>query len=384
MPGKVLVFGEYGTLNGGENSLLTVLPALNRRQWRFTAAVPANSAFATELKQLGIANLAIELVDQRGVRRDQDSIRESIHGLLQEIQPDLVHCNSLSTSRLVGPVANQLRIPSVGYLRDILKLSKTAIRDINQVDRLVAVSQATRDWHARQGLDLAKTQVIYNAVDPARFYPADRQVDLDHLGIRPADHVLLFVGQIGMRKGVDVLLRAFAEVKSMIENVQLLIVGSRHSQKHEAIEFEKLALEFSRSVSCARSAVHWLGRREDVRLLMNRADLLIHPARQEPLGRVLLESLACGLPFIASDVGGTREIVHGINGGERLLCPADDALQMAAKIASLLNDGVRRNDLRSQFRSHALTRFSIEQCASRLDLLYGQLIGGVGDAIGSD
>lgn len=381
MPGRVLIFGEYGTLNGGENSLLTVLPSLIERGWRFNAAVPVDSAFSNELEQLGIANLGIELIDQHGTRMEQDLIRASISRLIQQVAPDLVHCNSLSTSRLVGPVTNRLGIPSMGYLRDILNLSKTAILDINQLDRIIAVSHATRQWHERQGLDVTKSEVIYNAVDSERFFPADSQIALAHLGIRSTDRILLFVGQIGLRKGIDVLLRVFADVKSRIGDVHLVIVGARHSQKSESIEHENDAIEFSRAVSSAHSAVHWLGRRKDVRQLMNRADLLIHPARQEPLGRVLLEALACGLPFVAGDVGGTREIVHGIVGGEKLLCPADDANEMAWKVVELLGDKAGQEDLRRQFRQQAVKKFSIEQCCCRLDSLYDQLVGGVSQIV---
>ena len=374
MPGRVLVFGEYGTLNGGENSLLAILPAMLLRGWKFTAAVPEDSAFAHELAILGIDNLGIDLVDQHGSRHSQLSIRESISRLIQKNQSDLVHCNSLSTSRLIGPLTHVLGTPTVGYLRDILKLSKTAISDINQLDRIVAVSKATRDWHARQGLDVNKTEVIYNAVDSKRFCPVDARVDLEHLGIHPSDPVLLFVGQIGMRKGIDVLLQVFAIVKSKLENVHLIIAGARHSQKLEAVEFEDRWLRFSRAVSSERSAVHWLGRRKDINQLMNRADLLIHPARQEPLGRVLLEALACGLPFIASNVGGTQEILEGISGAEALICPADNVVEIASKILKVLGDGPKLGDLRKQFRRQALKIFSIEQCAERLDSLYERLI----------
>ena len=374
MPGRILVFGEYGTLNGGENSLLAILPAMIGRGWKFTAAVPEESAFANKLARLGIDNLGINLVDQHGSRRDQLSIRKSISRLIQKNQPDLVHCNSLSTSRLIGPLTNVFGTPTLGYLRDILKLSKTAISDINQLDRIVAVSKATRDWHARQGLDVSKTEVIYNAVDSERFCPADARVDLGHLGIRPTDPALLFVGQIGLRKGIDVLLQVFAVVKAKLENSHLLIAGVRHSQKLEAVEFEDRWLRFSRAASNERSAVHWLGRREDINQLMNRADLLVHPARQEPLGRVLLEALACGLPFIASNVGGTQEILEGIDNAETLVCPADGVAEIASKILKLLGDGPKLADLRRQFRQQALAKFSIEQCAERLDSLYERLI----------
>ena len=66
---------------------------------------------------------------------------------------------------------SKLGVPSVGYLRDIIKLSKKAIEDVNQLDRIVAVSQATKDFHANQGMDGSRITTIHNGVDLDLFKP---------------------------------------------------------------------------------------------------------------------------------------------------------------------------------------------------------------------
>ncbi len=111
-----------------------------------------------------------------------------------------------------------------------------------------------------------------------------------------------------MRKGVDSLLDAFFKIAQEIPTAELAIVGQRYSQKQEAVDYEKrLILQVENSLFSKR--ISWLGIRNDIPNLMRQSTILIHPARQEPLGRVLLESAASGLPMIATDVGGTSEIL---------------------------------------------------------------------------
>ena len=123
-------------------------------------------------------------------------------------------CNSLSTSRLCGPVTAEVNIRAAGYLRDIIKLSGKAIADINQLDRIIAVSHATMDFHIEHAMDAQKLRVVYNGVDLEQFHPRLRNLHQTEelkasLGIPKQSPVVLYVGQIGMRKGVDVLVEAF-------------------------------------------------------------------------------------------------------------------------------------------------------------------------------
>jgi len=154
----VLVVGEYGVLNGGERSFLTVAKHLIARGWSYVAAVPSDSPFEKALGEIGIRNVGLVTHDADGKRFSQIELRDQIAGLIAEVRPCLLHANSLSMSRLVGPL--NVGVPSVGYLRDILKLSKTATADINQNDRIVAVSDATAQWHVSQGLDADRVVTV--------------------------------------------------------------------------------------------------------------------------------------------------------------------------------------------------------------------------------
>jgi glycosyltransferase involved in cell wall biosynthesis len=330
---------------------------------------PASGALADELMARGIEHAPFEVRTSDGQRISQSRLRESLAEALARRSPALLHANSLAMSRLSGPVAAELRMPSMGHLRDIVRMSDQAIADMNCHRRLIAVSQATRDFHVAAGLDGEKTHVVYNGVDLQAFYPRAVTGSLHReLGL-PGDAKLVgTIGQIGLRKGQDVLIRAAAALAERFPEVHSLIVGERHSQKEESRQFEE-------SLHRASGAkVHFLGVRRDVDRWMNELTLLVHPARQEPLGRVLLEAAASGVAIVASDVGGTSEIFLPGSDAARLV-PSDDPESLAEAMADLLRDASLRRRLGMAARKRVEEQFTIEQAVAGLMSHYRALIG---------
>lgn len=379
----VLVVGEYGVLNGGERSFLTVAERLTAFGWSYVAAVPRDSAFERALQRIGIRNVGLTTHLPDGVRLSQLELRDQIAGLVDDVRPCLIHANSLSMSRIVGPL--DVGVPSVGYLRDILKLSKKATADINQNDRIVAVSNATAQWHVSQGLDVDRVVTVYNGVDDQVFRPlggcadeSNTEVDIQRaatvqrlraeFGFSSEDCVLLYVGQIGMRKGIRDLAEIFLQAAQRVAGLKLLVVGERHSTKAEAIEYEREIHE-QLAASPFGQNVKWLGRREDVADLMRLADVLLHPARQEPLGRVLLEASASALPIITTNVGGSAEILSGPLATENLIAVGDNE-RIVRRIVDLSDDLDLRLQIGREQRQMALQRFSIAQCYESLSCVY--------------
>ena len=379
----VLVVGEYGVLNGGERSFLTVAERLIACGWSYVAAVPRGSSFEKALQRIGIRNVGLTTHLPDGDRLSQIELRDQIAGLVVDVQPCLIHANSLSMSRIVGPL--DVGVPSVGYLRDILKLSKKATADINQNDRIVAVSNATAQWHVSQGLDADRVVTVYNGVNDQVFRPlgvsadeSNAEVDVQRaaavqqlradFGFSPEDCVLLYVGQIGMRKGVRDLTEIFLQAAQRVADLKVLVVGERHSTKAEAIEYEREIHEQLEASTFGQN-VKWLGRREDVADLMRLADVLLHPARQEPLGRVLLEASASALPIITTNVGGSAEILSGPLATENLF-PVGDNARIVQRIVDLSNDLDLRLQIGREQRQVALQRFSITQCCESLSRVY--------------
>jgi len=119
--------------------------------------------------------------------------------------------------------------------------------------------------------------------------------------------------------------------------------------------------------------VFFLGPRSDTATIMRTATLLVHAARQEPLGRVLLEAGATALPIVATGVGGTSEIFR--SGHEALLVPPDSASQLGSAIRKLLGNPALAAAVGQQACERIRTGFSVDSCAKQIAGLYDGLCG---------
>ncbi|HUG92743.1 MAG TPA: glycosyltransferase family 4 protein [Planctomycetaceae bacterium] len=400
---RVLVAFEYGTLNGGERSMLAVFDALTGRAApvgrsstpseripdgsnpgadgvkrrptvaavpdldrpvEIVAAAPSKSRLAEALAERRIPRVPLELHDASGARLPKEVACERLLEAVQSVAPDVLHANSLAMGRLTGAIARRTDVPTIAHLRDILKLSGAARADLNRNSRLVAVSHATRAFHVEQGLEAGRLEVVYNGVDCDEFQPRRATGSLRRALGLPAETFLAgTIGQIGLRKGLDVLADAAALVALSVPHVHYVLVGERYSAKQESIEFEQAIVRRFESAGLG-AKLHRLGYRDDVSRLLNELDVLVHPARQEPLGRVLLEAAAAGLPIIATAVGGTPEILT--DGKSARLIPPGQPRPLAAAIIELAGDAGLRDRLARSARLRVQRGFSIAGAAERL------------------
>ena len=371
---RVLFFCEFGIRNGGENSLLAVLPHLMQMGVEPIVAAPSPSEVAQQLQTLGIQTIGW---DPQAVKDHTDSVaerRKLIQQLLETVKPRLVHANSLSMGRLSGPVVSQMGVASLGHLRDMMNLSRQAIADLNCHDRLLAVSDATRDWYCQRGVDSQRLQVVYNGIDLEQFAPRTVGPTLhQELGLPAGTPILGGVGQIGLRKGWDGVLKAMQQIRQQFPEVHLTIVGERHSQKQEAIDYHRQLIQLANQ-SGLKGHVHFLGRRNDIASLLNQWTLLVHPARQEPLGRVLLEAAASGCPVVATEVGGTREIFSGPSDGG-LLVRVESSEELANAVCRLLSPPELRSSLSDGGRQRAVGCFGVSKSADELMQHYRAVAG---------
>ena len=402
----ITVLFEFATLNGGEWSMLTALDWLRRNgtEFNFIAIGPNVGRLADALRAREIPLIGWSQHATSGCRLSPETIEASLFQIIESIRPDLVHANSLAMGRLLGRMAGHLRIPTTAHLRDIIKLSAAAVADLNRIRQLVAVSNATREFHVGQGVDESRVTVVRNGVDLEQFRPRTRTGWLQHelrlcrnmatdsarcnvllqdvsmqmtkdaqifpshqiresmSGQKPAK-LIACIGQIGLRKGQDVLASAAPMIVERVPGANFIFVGERTSQKAESIEFERaISRRFAEAELSDR--LHVMGHRDDVAELLSEIDLLVHSANQEPYGRVLLEASAAGVPIVATDVGGTSEIV--VDGVTGRLVPHRDPRALADAAIAILTDESEAQRLRDAARQRAMRLFSIEIAAQSL------------------
>lgn len=211
----------------------------------------------------------------------------------------------------------------------------------------------------------ARISVIYNAVPPD-FAAAVQQTSAEN----SRDIDVLYVGNLIARKGVDVLLRAWAIVQRARPASRLILAGAGE----ELTRLQSLASELG-----ITDSVEFAGRKSRAELpaLYERAVVLAVPSRAEPLGVVILEGALSGAAIVASNVGGIPELVqHGANG---LLVPADDPEKLGGALLQLLDDPTYRTTLTADGARRVREQFTAEHIGGQYRALYEQVIraGGV-------
>ena len=373
---RIALLFEYATLNGGERSMLACLDWLQRQQTdvEFVAIAPGRGRLAEALASRGIRVIPWTAAhrdpivsthdDQQSALNDQASLLEAV----RLAEPTLLHANSLAMGRLTGRLAAQrsgpMAIPTTAHLRDILNLSRAAMSDLNCNQRLIAVSRATRDMHVARGLDASRTVVVRNGLDLELFQPRPATGWLHRELQLPSQSILIgTIGQIGLRKGQDTLAAAAPEIVRRNPDARFLLIGERSSTKAESIAFEQ-SIEQRFAEQGLASCLHRLGYRDDIPALMTELSLIVHPANQEPFGRVLLEAAACGIPVVATNVGGTPEII--VDGVTGRLVPSRDPAALATAVTELLQDTGQLRSMSVAARERAVGEFSIARAAGQL------------------
>lgn len=176
-------------------------------------------------------------------------------------------------------------------------------RTLARADGLIAVSAALRDRMAGLGIPREKVAVISNGIDDGLFRPIDRDAARLRLNLSREGTIVLAVASLVPLKRIDMLIRAFRLLDR--DDARLIVIG----EGPERQRLEALAGEVSAGVSL-------IGPRDqrELPLWYSAADLLCLTSSREGSPNVLREALACGLPIVASDVGGVAEIIDGAPG----------------------------------------------------------------------
>ena len=237
---ELLLLCEYATLNGGEQSMFSTLELRRPGRLLDPCHGPAERTAGRTHSRTGKSkSCPSPFAIPAGAALPRPQVREALADLLRRQRVDLLHANSLAMGRLAGPVAAELGLPSIAHLRDIVRLSRQAIVDLNCHTRLLAVSQATRDYHVAAGLCGRRPTCCTTAWTwPALHRGLPRAYLHRELGLPPEAILVGAIGQIGLRKGHDVLVEAAIRLAPRLPQVHYLIVGGRFSDKAESRSFE--------------------------------------------------------------------------------------------------------------------------------------------------
>ena len=349
--------------------MLEVLRRL-RGEFDFVAFAPAQGDLRAALHAVEVDVVPFERI--RRPENGETPAELTARALSEVVEADLLHGNSLSTAQFTGLAGEVLDIPAIAHVREIEHLNPARVRRIEKNRAIIAVSNAVRDHLIGEGVSAEKIAVVYNGVDLEALHPDRVEGSIrDELGLPGDCPLIATVGQISLRKATDLFVQMVQRLSERYDDLRALVVGARFSQKAETVRFEAdLRASVEREGLAGR--VRFLGWRDDVPSILRDLDLLVHPARQEPLGRVLLEASALEIPCVAIEVGGNPELIdHGRTGW---LVPPDDPDALAECVAQALDRPDIRRSAGREARRKMKRQFSGEACARRMEEIYRGLL----------
>jgi glycosyltransferase involved in cell wall biosynthesis len=244
--------------------------------------------------------------------------------------------------------------------------------NLRAADRVIAVSEHIAEQAIELGVEPSRVRVIRSGVDTERFRPRDRVSARRRLEVPERAHLVLFVGNLEPRKQVHLLLQAMACVREHVPGARLLIVGSGESAgaDDQTTRLRLLAAELGIS-----DAVRFVGRLPDERLLdaYAAADVFALPSSSEAQGIVVLEAMACGLPVVASRVGGLIGTIRDAETG--FLVPPGDVDALANRLLELLRDPARRDAMGATARRAVEKRFTWTGAVEATLRVYAEVLG---------
>jgi glycosyltransferase involved in cell wall biosynthesis len=291
-----------------------------------------------------------------------------ISRFVRQCRPDLIYTNSLK-SDFYGALAARLSgVPVIWHIRDRIEdsyLPRPAVWLVRTLARHVPVCVVANSAGTLETLRLDKgtrTAVIASGLT--------REHVERCRGARDANPIpqIGIIGRLAPWKGQDVFLEAAALLLRKGVSARFRIVGSAMFGE-EAFEDRLRELTVRLGI---QEQVEFLGFR-DVPATLLSLDVLVHASKiPEPFGQVIIEGLAAGLPVVATDGGGAREIIE--SGRTGLLTPMGDAPALARALAQLLARPDWARGLGAAGRQHALEHFTVEKSARHSELLYENLV----------
>jgi glycosyltransferase involved in cell wall biosynthesis len=317
------------------------------------------------------AGAAGELFKPSDIAENVDIITGQLAGLIEEIQPDIIHAHStyIIFNRVIKKLrlSAQLEIPVVvtihGLPKSIILPDGRESTDYDEFasdfdfDFILAVSENVAEA-LKKYLKLEvhdRIRMVYSGIDLSTFRPLpDVEKEWD----------VAFMGRLEAMKAVDLFPEMLSILRPRFPRLKMMMTGEGSLKSWLFKEFEK------RNVS---SMVDYRGvvETDDVPLLLNKSHIFLYPSRQEPFGLSIIEAMACGVPVISTNVFGPGEIIHPNYDG--IAVPSDDVNALADAVDLLLSD----RELREKIAKNALRsvqRYDIREYAKQLLTIYQDLI----------
>ncbi|NIJ52724.1 glycosyltransferase family 4 protein [Dyadobacter arcticus] len=312
-----------------------------------------------------------------------------IHFIHQyQLDYDLVHANFFMSGLVASGIKKRLGIPYVitfhalGKIRMIHQKEKDAFPAerldieqmlVNDADFIIAeCPQDKQDLIQHYHANPSRITIIPCGFSSEEFYPYSKVKARQRLGLKMDEVVLLQLGRVVPRKGIDNVIRAMRFLKN-IPRIKLLVVGGSEEKPDFAKDAELRRLKDIAELEEVSAAVEFVGRRnrQQLRYYYQAADFFISTPWYEPFGITPLEAMACGTPVVGSDVGGIKYTV--LDGKTGFLVPPHNPKALAEALMEGVSCPEKYRQLCQNALKHVNENFTWEYVAEKAHQLYDKV-----------
>ena len=373
-PAIILYLHETSKISGAENSLLNLVKNIDRSKFIPIFILPPDGPLASELRKLDVEVVFMEFPRIRKGQNVFSTIRK-IRKLIKEKRVKLLHSNSIRTHIYAAIAARLAKIPVVWHERNLLTNERI---DPDRLfyflpDKIICNSRAIARRFMKKGRLLPKVSVIYNGVDIRQFNPQTSGTKIkNEFGLGDSTILIGMISRLGPDKGQDYFLQAAKMLLNPAskQEIKFLVVGDAvfEEDKWREAYLENMAKELGLD-----NYVIFTGFRKDMADVIAALDIVVLVSGAEACGRVILEAMACAKPMVATDSGGTPEIVKDSETG--FLVRPKHPEELADKIGQLIkNPGLARK-MGQEGRKRIEADFKIENNVEKIQDLYLELLG---------
>lgn len=351
-PVPIMLMVRQLSIGGCERDLTKLAKVLDRSQFSPHVGVLLSGGSRTEeLQAAGVPIAHFPVTSFGSLAAMQSALQMSRY--LRQQQIKLIHCFDVPTCMFGVPVAYFSRTPAIvsAQLGERELFSRPYHQILRWTDHLsdvvVANSRSIRQYLIeREHVPADRTHLCFNGVETAIFHPA---TDPKPASVAAASLVIGTVCALRPEKRLDLLLRAFAQVRPVLPGMKLLIVGSGPVLP----QLEALRDELGIAADCVFEPS-----KTEVAPWMRALDIYVICSETESLPNALIEAMACGCPAVGSRVGGIPELISDNVSG--LLFESKNVESLSAALTKLILDPALRRQFGQQAAKFARETFSME------------------------
>ena len=367
---KILYFHSAGFIAGAEKSLLMIADNINNSRFEIIFVCPSGK-FTDELKKRNIKVYNLEFPRLRSFK-GVISILRDLHRIVENNNVSLIHGNDLRTNIYATLTGWRAGLPFVWHERNLIynEFIDTERWLAFLPDAVFCNGSVIGERFKYFGRRLKKVKIIFTGIDVDLYKPIfDTFALKSEFGIKSGEVIFMMAGRIAVGKGHDDFLKAAALNYRKNPNTKYIIVGG--AMNEDDIRTESSLKQLCKDLNM-EDRVIFTGFRMDMEKMMSLADVFVLASHAEPFGRALQEAMASEKPIIATNTGGTPEIMEdGVTG---IMVPTQDHDAIFAAMDKFSIDADLRIRMGVKGRERAKAKLDIKVCIKILENEYEDLL----------